>query len=134
MNKSTVIAVCQNCKCNFELTEIQFKNRKARNRILCKTCDYKFRQLNIKETNKLKYGCECVLSVQKIREKAKKTCMQKYGTPYYSLFGSEEYNKTIQEKYGVDNVAKLDWVVEKREKTLEKKTGFRHALQVFERV
>ena len=132
MKKSTVKAVCQNCGNSFELTETQLKNRQIKNRILCKVCAYKDRQQKIKSTCRIKYGCSCSLGSRIVRAKAEETCKKLYGTAHPYVFGSKEHDEVIKRKYNVTNVAKLETVVQKREKTLEARTGCKHALQVKE--
>jgi len=132
MNNLLVKTVCQNCGEFFELSEKQFKIRQIKNRLLCKICDYKDRQQKIKSTCKIKYGCTCALGSPIVRAKAEETCKEKYGTAHPFVFGSKEYDEVIKQKYNVTNVAKLNFVVRKREETLKSRTGHKHALQVEE--
>lgn len=55
--------------------------------------------------------------------KRKNTNLKKYGKEFFGLFGSEEHDKAIKEKYGVENVAFLDEVVQKRKETCKKVYG-----------
>lgn len=62
----------------------------------------------IEKTNLEKYGAKCVLSNQQIRNKAKSTMMQKYGTD--SFFKNGLIQESINNKYGVhsSNQMKID--------------------------
>ena len=53
--------------------------------------DYKARQEKIKATCLEKYGVECVLQSEEIKNKIKNTCLEKYGVD--SFFKSEIFNK-----------------------------------------
>ena len=59
----------------------------------------------IKESNSLKYGCECVLKLETVKNKIKETNLERYGVE--NVFSSEDVKnkikKTNLKKYGVEN-------------------------------
>jgi len=60
------------------------------------------------------------------RDKYRKTCLKKYGKDNALSRGTVSYkkrNKTIKDKYGVQNVFQLDVVKEKSKNTLQRKYG-----------
>ena len=92
----------------------------------------------LEKTNLKKYGVKCVFQNEEVKEKikntmtdpdiqknkiekTKKTVLNKYGTEF--IFQNEEVKEkiktTIIQKYGVDNISKLDSV--KKQKNLTKK-------------
>lgn len=64
-------------------------------------------------------------------EKAKQTCLEKYGVEYYTQ--TEEYNKRLKEtsleKYGVEHPTQSDIVKEKIKNTNLEKYGYEYAYQ-----
>lgn len=81
----------------------------------CENCGIVFN--TTKETVKRNQKIICSLC------KRKNTNLKKYGVEFYGIFGSEEHNKSIKEKYGVENVSSLNWVIQKRKETCEKIYG-----------
>lgn len=59
--------------------------------------------------------------------RAKATNLRRHGDENYN--NMEQNIKTVQDRYGVNNVFQLDWVKDKSEETLLKKYGYKHAAQ-----
>ena len=81
-----------------------------------------------KETSQLRYGTDRPAQSQKIKDKTKHTCIEKYGAE--SFFGSEE-GKTRQaqgmiDKYGVDNACHIKEVSDKKKTTMLNRYGVDH--------
>ena len=97
---TNIIGNClsENCKISFYKTFRQLKKSEA----FCKSC-----------------------SKIRTKEKVKKTCIEKYGVK--SVFECKEIrenmNKSIKDKYGVDNISKLDEIKIKKENTCFKNHG-----------
>lgn len=90
---------------------------------------------NRKNTNITKYGNSCSLhgnteNAKKIKEKVKKTLLEKYGTD--NVFKSEEIKEKIvnklKEKYGTENISQLDEIKNKKKETIIKKYGVSHQM------
>lgn len=65
-------------------------------------------------------------SLQAVKEKRKKTCIEKYGKENCLSRGTVSYkkrNETVKQKYGVNNVFQLQEVKEKSRKTFYEKYG-----------
>lgn len=99
---------------------------------------------SIRQSNLKKYGVESVLSLDKIKEKAKQTNLEKYGVEYASqsesfkekvsktclekygkssYLGSDAYYSTLEQRYGVNNIAKTPFVREKLKQAWESKSS-----------
>lgn len=95
-----------------------------------------------------KYGVECLFTTEYFKEKSKKTIssrteeekhaivekrkqtnLERYGEEFPYSFLTDNMNRIIQEKYGVDNVSKLEEIKEKKSDTLEKNYGVRHTMR-----
>lgn len=78
-----------------------------------------------------KYG-----SLEKAKEitsqKRIKTCLQKYGKKAFNTFGSDEFKKQMEIKYGVDNVFKSEEIKQKIKETQLKKYNGKLANQTEE--
>ena len=86
-------------------------------------------------------SCKCKSSNKEIKEKCIESNIIKYGTSHYANtidfksrmndirkskkigFGSIEYQKTIQDRYGVDNISKLPEIKSKKSETCFRKYG-----------
>jgi hypothetical protein len=83
--------------------------------MLCKSCTEKKRKPKVKATNLERYGAECSLQNQVVKEKIKATNLERLGVEYPSQ--SEEVRVKIKEtnleRYGVDNVFQSETVKEK---------------------
>ncbi|MFW6233611.1 MAG: DUF7487 domain-containing protein, partial [Nanoarchaeota archaeon] len=109
------------CKeCGKELKFISFN--KGYNSYCSAKCSGKQSKKAIQE----KYGVENVFQLDDIKEKIKKTNLEKYGQENPWGFGSDYHKKAIQEKYGVENVFQLDDIKEKIKKTNLEKYGVEH--------
>ena len=71
----------------------------------------------IKQTCLEKYGVEAALASDIIRKKIEETNIDRYGSKVACPFGSDKFQNIIQEKYGTDNVSKLDSIKRKKEST-----------------
>ena len=60
----------------------------------------------VKNTNLKKYNTEYPLQNKNIHKKYEETCLEKYGS--VNSFQSPQTKKTLNERYGVDNVSQLD--------------------------
>ena len=78
-----------------------------------------------------KYG-----SLEKVKEitsqKRIKTCLQKYGKKSFNTFGSDEFKKQMEIKYGVDNAFKSEEIKQKIKETQLKKYNGKLATQTEE--
>lgn len=76
-----------------------------------------------KETNLKRYGCECTLQNNNVKEKTKQTNIKKYGCEIAQQSDNvknkiaKSNKETVKQKYGVDNIAKLDNTIKKTLKT-----------------
>jgi len=86
------------CKENFNKTFRQLKVSKN----YCELCSKKNRQIKVENTCLIKYGVKSVFECKEIRE---------------------TMNNIIKEKYGVDNISKLDEIKIKKENTCLKNHG-----------
>lgn len=113
------------------ITHIQTINKKKRENS----------NIKLKRTNNLKYGGNSPTSSSEIKNKVKKTCLEKYGVENSYLIPkvkenckSENINnrvkhnikrkKTCLEKYGVDNVFKIEEIRNKSYKTKKENGTF----------
>ena len=93
------------------------------------------------ETNLLKYGYKCPLSNNLIKEKAKETSIKNYGVDNILKIKEihnkgvkrsqdqdikEKRNKTIYEKYNVNNIFQSEIIKIKKEKTFIKRYGYKN--------
>ncbi len=89
-----------------------------------------------KQTNIERYGCECALQNNNVKEKTKQTNIRKYGCEIAQQSDNvktkiaKSNKETVKQKYGVDNIAKLDIVKEKCKYTLKQKYGVEGVLSV----
>ena len=75
----------------------------------------------LKQNNILKYGVENVFQSEKIKEKIKETNLIKYGKPFYN--NRKKSKKTCIKKYGVGNPLQNKKIKEKVKKTCLEKYG-----------
>ena len=103
----------------------------------------------IRETNIIKYGCANILCSPEIREKSRKTKLEKYNDENYtnrekfiktsleryngvgmsSDYIKDKANKTVNERYGVDNVFQDEAIKDKIKKTMLHKYGVEYSGQ-----
>lgn len=92
----------------------------------CTKCKY----AKQKNTNMKRYGVECSLLNEEIREKGIKTSMEKYGTPV--PIASEECRRRLEnaniKKYGVKYPISLDYIREKMKSTNLKRYGVEYTV------
>jgi len=107
---------------------------------VCKSCkSYKSIKTNIK-----RYGQEWGLQNKKIKEKSRKTLLEKYGVDNISKvkyiresrkdnFINDEFKeksrKTLLEKHGVDNISKVEYIKNKKKITCLKNWGVENPIQ-----
>ena len=132
------IATCQNCKSDFTIDKYRLKKRILLGRVFCKECsykiaakeaDYKDRRRKAAKTNKEKFGFENPMKADAVKSKMHSTKMMRYGDPNYGKIGTPEWNKMINDRFGVENVAELPKIVERRKSTLKRRSGYEYALQ-----
>lgn len=81
-----------------------------------------------KQTNIKKYGKDFYLQTDDCRSKSIESSLKKYGTEHHmksSIF-IESYKNKIVEKFGVDNVSKLDYIKNKKRKTFQDNFQLNH--------
>ena len=85
-----------------------------------------------KKTNLERYGTECSIASNSVREKAKKTLLKKYGVthPLKSDSILEKRKETVRERYGVDCVTQSSKVKSKTKETLKVKYGVEHPMEL----
>ncbi len=76
-----------------------------------------------------KYGVKHHLKSEKVKEKRKKTVLEKYGVDNVGKITREKAKKTTLEKYGVDNYTKTKEYQQKRVQTSLKKYGVPHPMK-----
>lgn len=76
-------------------------------------------------------GVKCAANDPGSKKRKQQTCLERYGST--SPLGSKEIQakgkRTVQEKYGVDNVRKVQAIVDKGKKTCVRKYGAAHPMQ-----
>jgi hypothetical protein len=79
-----------------------------------------------KQTCKEKYGVENTSQLEEIKEKIKKTCKEKYNTEYAAQADTVKIKirETNLERYGVSSPSQLDIFKEKSKQTNIKKCGY----------
>lgn len=106
-SKVEILVKCDNCN-----DEDTIKFCRHSNPHYCKKCYRKYLTIKMRETKLKKYGNSSYVNPEKMI----KTKLEKYGT----LDVSEKVKKSVQEKYGVDNVFQLNEIKEKiKERNLE---------------
>lgn len=125
LNKGDRARVYAKCDICGEIKKIAYssymQNIENQGFYCCKKCKY----VKQKNTNMKKYGVECLLLNEEIREKGIKTSMEKYGTPV--PIASEECRRRIEnaniKKYGVKYPISIDSIKEKMKSTNLKRYG-----------
>jgi hypothetical protein len=97
-----------------------FINLNKNNKYYCFNCKGHL----IKKTNLKKYGVESTLQLNSVKEKSKKTMIDKYGIDHYSK--SDKFKNNVIDKYGVKSTLQLNSVKEKSKKTIIDKYGVDH--------
>ncbi len=91
-------------------------------------CSKRCSQLD-KEKFLKKYGVEHHLKLKEVKEKRKKTVLEKYGVDNIGKTTREKAKQTMLEKYGVDNYTKTKEYKERLKKTSLKKYGTTHPMK-----
>jgi hypothetical protein len=97
----------------------------------CENCSKENGKIKIINTNMEKYGVECVLQLQTIREQGIKTNLEKYGVEHNSqskIIKEQKKNKSM-EKYGVEYVLQSPTIRKQIMKTNIEKYGVEHPQQ-----
>ncbi len=86
---------------------------------------------HIADTNKDKYGCECVLGNKEIIEKRNQTCIERYGSAnvFSSEYGKQKIKDTNLKKYGTEHASQSDIVKQKMKTTCQEKYGVDYVFQ-----
>lgn len=89
-----VIVVCDYCGKEFPYKYQNYTNRCSPNLLdACTDCKH----LKCRDSVRQKYGVDCVFELDKVKEKSKNTCLQKYGVEHYSQ--TQEYrDSNVKEK------------------------------------
>lgn len=102
-----------------------------------------------KKTNLEKYGVEFAQACTEVKEKAKQTCQERYGSDSYictltkeeqSNNGKKSWSESVRKereetcltKYGVKHISEDYFIKEKRKNTMKIKYGVEHALQNYD--
>ena len=97
----------------------------------CKTCGKKLKFSCVKGNIPMYCSSKCANNNILVKEKRKKTCLEKYGTE--NCFGSEKIKDKIKqtniEKYGVEYSWQAEYVKEKIRKTHNEKRGVDYPMQ-----
>lgn len=93
----------------------------------CKDCS----STKQKELTLIKYGVENVFQLKEVKEKAAKTNMNKFGTPYPSSTNliKEKTKQTVLSKYGVEYLSQSPEIREKITNVCLEKYGVEHVKQ-----
>lgn len=100
-----------------------------------KYCSIKFlsycRACSQRNSNIEKYGVENVFQLDNIKQKAKETCKERYGSDSYksSNIGKDAFKQYSLNRYGVENPFQVDEVKLKSKETLLNKYGVEHPLK-----
>jgi len=112
---------CDKCKDEKEIKYYNYINNIEKNKIyICNKCKGE----SIKNSNISKYGVKSTLELETVKEKSKKTMIEKYGVDHYSK--SDDFKNLSIEKYGVKSTLELESVKEKSKKTMIEKYGVDH--------
>lgn len=121
---------CDYCKRKYIVTYASYLSTVRDGKNACKHCNY----MHVKETNKERYGVDCVFQADIIKEKARRTNLDRYGVKNVSQ--SNIIQDVIKEnnlkKYCVTNTSKLDSTKEKVRETNRKKFGVDYPMQLNE--
>jgi len=122
--KSSHYKVKVQCDCCQIIKEIKYYNYVINidnnQKYICSNC----KGISIVNSNLQKYGVRSTLELYDIKEKIKKTMLNKYGVDHYSK--SEEFKKMVPEKYGVKSTLELPEIRIKTKKTLIDRYGVDH--------
>jgi hypothetical protein len=121
------------CKCNAESEKNCMQLIKVSG-AFCTKCTRTHWTQRTKETNMNRYGVECTVHYQPIKEQIIQSNLEKYGVKH--LFESKEIREQIKEtmiqKYGVDSPMKSDEIKNKIKESNIKKYGVENTTQLDE--
>ena len=116
-----VNVICDNCGKKVSIKYYNYILNINKNDIYsCNNCKHQ----SIINTNLNKYGVKSTLELDEIKEKSRKTMIDKYGVDHYSK--SEEFKNLTLNKYGVKSTLELEEVKEKSRKTMIDKYSVDH--------
>ena len=102
----------------------------------CKTCGKKIEFYYSRKKHNVREYCSrrCIANSNDVREKTKKTCLEKYGceNPGASKEAQEKIKKTMFEHYGVEHAFKSEEVKNKIKKSVFEHYGVEYSLQAEE--
>jgi len=102
----------------------------------CKTCGKKIEFYYSRKKHNVREYCSrrCIANNNDVREKTKKTCLEKYGceNPGASKEAQEKIKKTMFEHYGVEHAFKSEEVKNKIKKSVFEHYGVEYSLQAEE--
>lgn len=61
--------------------------------------------------------------LKEIKNKAKQTCLERYGTEHKFLFGSEEFKNNMLKKHGVEYSMQMSSTLKKAKETIKERYG-----------
>ena len=64
--------------------------------------------------------------LKEIKNKAKQTCLERYGTEHKFLFGSEEFKNNMLKKHGVEYSMQMPSTLKKAKETIKERYGDEH--------
>lgn len=64
--------------------------------------------------------------LKEIKNKAKQTCLERYGTEHKFLFGSEEFKNNMLKKHGVEYSMQMSSTLKKAKETIKERYGDEH--------
>jgi hypothetical protein len=104
--------ICDECGNNYNIKYYNYvANIEKNGKYICNGCKTKYTI----ESNLIKYGVKSTLELDSVKEKSKKTMLEKYGVDHYSK--SEDFIKKVNiccnNKYNVDHYSKSDEFKEK---------------------
>jgi len=119
-NNEIIDKICKECG-------IRFQQIRKGNGVCSPECVEKQRVKKIAATKELRFGSASFNN----REKAKETCIEKYGVdnPMQDSSIKEKAKETCIEKYGVDNASKDPKIIEKIAESHFRKYGVRNVFQ-----
>ena len=94
-------------------------------------CGNNTKFININKGFRTYCSTKCQANDKDIRDKSKSTCIEKYGSenPMQNDSIKKRLNESIMNKYGVDNISKLDYIKDKKAKTQLENYGYEYNSQ-----
>jgi hypothetical protein len=125
---------CDYCGKVFDRKWVYHQRNIKRSSTISKICCDGCIGLKEKESNLKNFGVIHKNCLEETKEKAKQTCLDKYGCENYAKTDEfkEQYKNIMQEKYGVDSAFQSEEVKEKIKETLMEKYGVEHNSQTEE--